>query len=62
MAEQLNLSSSEAIEYFFDRGWTDGLPVVPPTPDLVEEFWDECETSFGSLARAFAFLDKNHST
>ena len=38
MAEQLNLSSSEAIEYFFDRGWTDGLPVVPPTPDLVDEF------------------------
>jgi hypothetical protein len=38
MTEQLNLSSSEAVEYFFERGWTDGLPVVPPTPDLVAEF------------------------
>jgi len=23
---------------FWARGWTDGLPVVPPTPDLVEAF------------------------
>ena len=23
---------------FWTRGWTDGLPVIPPTPDLVEEF------------------------
>ena len=37
MAEQLNISSTEAVEYFFDRGWTDGLPIVPPTPDLVEK-------------------------
>jgi len=26
----------EAIELCFARGWTDGLPVVPPTPDRVE--------------------------
>lgn len=25
-----------AIEAFFERGWTDGLPVVPPTPERVE--------------------------
>ncbi len=24
-----------AIELFMDNGWTDGLPIVPPTPDLV---------------------------
>lgn len=28
----------EAIEECFARGWTDGLPVVPPTPGLVERF------------------------
>ncbi len=28
----------EAIESYFERGWTDGLPVVPPTPDAVERF------------------------
>jgi len=26
---------AEAIELYFDKGWTDGLPVVPPTADAV---------------------------
>jgi hypothetical protein len=26
----------EAIEFYFHQGWTDGLPVVPPTPARVE--------------------------
>ena len=25
-----------AIEYCYEQGWTDGLPVVPPIPQLVE--------------------------
>ena len=25
----------EAMEYYFEQGWTDGLPVVPPTPERV---------------------------
>jgi len=25
-------------EYFEERGWTDGLPIVPPTPERVEAF------------------------
>jgi len=29
---------AEAIEYFYQQGWTDGLPVVPPTPKRVSEF------------------------
>ncbi|HTX01806.1 MAG TPA: hypothetical protein VMD59_23690 [Acidimicrobiales bacterium] len=28
----------EAIEHCYEQGWTDGLPVVPPTPALVERF------------------------
>ncbi len=29
--------SLEAVEaYFLERGWTDGLPIVPPTPERVE--------------------------
>src|SRR5579862_7894421 len=28
----------EAIELAYERGWTDGLPIVPPTEDLVEAF------------------------
>lgn len=29
---------SSAQELFLQRGWTDGLPIVPPTPDLVASF------------------------
>jgi hypothetical protein len=29
---------AEAMEYFYQQGWTDGLPVVPPTPGRVSEF------------------------
>ena len=25
-------------ELFYEKGWTDGLPVVPPTPERVAEF------------------------
>ncbi|MCS7050283.1 MAG: hypothetical protein NZL87_01570 [Thermomicrobium sp.] len=28
----------EAIEYCYERGWTDGLPVVPPAEEFVDEF------------------------
>ena len=28
----------QAIEYFFEQGLTDGLPVVPPTPEAVQGF------------------------
>jgi len=27
-----------AYEYAYDQGWTDGLPIIPPTPDAVERF------------------------
>ena len=30
------LSSFDEYEDMFERGWTDGLPVVPPTPERVE--------------------------
>jgi hypothetical protein len=30
--------ASQAVEFFYQKGWTDGLPVVPPTPERVEEF------------------------
>ncbi len=30
--------SSQVVEEYIARGWTDGLPIVPPTPDLVRQF------------------------
>ena len=32
--------AGEAVEFFFRKGWTDGLPVVPPTVERVGEFLD----------------------
>lgn len=29
---------AEAVEFFYQQGWTDGLPIVPPTPERVSEF------------------------
>src|SRR3970282_1323922 len=26
----------DLVEYYYERGFTDGLPVVPPTPEKVE--------------------------
>ena len=38
-SRQIELSDPvEAMEYFYQQGWTDGLPVVPPTPGKVKEF------------------------
>jgi hypothetical protein len=36
MSETLSLEEHDVQEEFFARGWTDGLPVVPPTPERVE--------------------------
>ena len=35
-------SLHEAIELYYRRGWTDGLPVVPPTEERVMEFLNYC--------------------
>jgi hypothetical protein len=35
MTEVLSVPEADAIEIMFDKGWTDGLPVVPPTPAKV---------------------------
>lgn len=35
MGELLEVEETEVQEHFFEQGWTDGLPIVPPTPDRV---------------------------
>lgn len=34
---RIPINAAEQIEFCYARGWTDGLPVVPPTPDLVKD-------------------------
>ena len=35
----------DAMEHYFDRGWTDGLPIVPPTVEAVERFLESAGRS-----------------
>src|SRR6185437_13743000 len=36
-------AGADDVEEMFERGWTDGLPVVPPTPDRVEAMLGRCD-------------------
>ena len=38
LAQDAALGAREIIEYCHERGWTDGLPVVPPIREFVDEF------------------------
>jgi hypothetical protein len=38
VAEEAALGARELIEYCYECGWTDGLPVVPPVQEFVDEF------------------------
>ena len=29
---------AQAYEYAYEQGWTDGLPIIPPTPEVVQRF------------------------
>ena len=35
----------EAIEIYFNKGWSDGLPVVPPTPESVSAILETANLS-----------------
>lgn len=38
LAQEAALGARELIEYCYQQGWTDGLPVVPPIQEFVDEF------------------------
>lgn len=40
MSETLVLEEHDVQETFYERGWTDGLPIVPPTPKRVQAMLD----------------------
>src|SRR3954451_12712964 len=40
MAERVVVDALDAHEELYARGWTDGLPVVPPTPERVQAMLD----------------------
>ncbi len=49
-ARQIELASSEdELEACFERGWTDGLPVIPPTPLRVMRMLKDYDLDFQQL-------------
>ena len=40
---------NEVVEGYIERGWTDGLPIIPPTPGLVAEFLDAAGRSASDI-------------
>jgi hypothetical protein len=54
-------NAREAIEYCYEKGWTDGLPVVPPTQELVEEFLDQTSRDPESVLITVKHLDRSCS-
>lgn len=54
MAETLTIEEADVHEEFFARGWTDGLPVVPPTPERVQAMLDYAGVEAGDLVGGVA--------
>jgi len=48
----------EAIEFYYQKGWTDGLPVVPPTEERVMEFLQVARKQPGDVLGYVAERDK----
>src|SRR4051812_10819659 len=56
-AEQLEYARL-AIEHAHDKGWTDGLPVVPATARMVEEFLAATPRSADEVVAAVPHLGR----
>lgn len=52
-ADRLALDEGDAQEEFFRRGWTDGLPIVPPTPERVEAMLEVVDADDPSVLIGF---------
>jgi hypothetical protein len=50
---------ADAVEYCFSQGWTDGLPVVPPTPKKVAAFLDHAQLSPEQILGDIPERDRN---
>lgn len=53
------LDAVEALEYCYERGWTDGLPVVPCTPGLLEEFLSHADEPADEVLLALPHLGRS---
>ena len=57
-SDQYEVSDTvEAIEFYYDKGWTDGLPVIPPTEESIRSMLD---ASGLEPADEIAFIEHRH--
>jgi len=52
-------SARAAIEYCYEQGWTDGLPVVPPLNELVDEFLGQTARDPGEVLMTVRHLERS---
>ncbi|MCW2671490.1 MAG: hypothetical protein JWP14_79 [Frankiales bacterium] len=65
LTEQLTVEASEFQDHFYEAGWTDGLPVVPPTAAAVQEMLAGAQADgahvVGSLADPHVDMSAEHA-
>jgi hypothetical protein len=57
-APEAALGARELIEYCYTRGWTDGLPVVPPIQEFVDEFLAQTSRDPDEVLMVQSHLDR----
>jgi hypothetical protein len=58
VAHEAAFAARELIEYCFTQGWTDGLPVVPPVQEFVDEFLAQTDRDPDEVLMAQEHLDR----
>src|SRR5260370_6298771 len=48
----------QAMEYCYAKGWTDGLPVVPPLQEFVDEFLAQTDRDPDEVVMTVQHLDR----
>jgi hypothetical protein len=57
-APEAAIGARELIEYCYTRGWTDGLPVVPPIQEFVDEFLAQTSRDPDEVLMVQSHLDR----
>ena len=58
LTDEVVRSARQAIEYCYEQGWTDGLPVVPPLQEFVDEFLAQTDRHPDEVLMAVQHLDR----
>jgi hypothetical protein len=59
LAESAALGARELVEYCYAQGWTDGLPVVPPIQEFVDEFLAQTDRDPDDVLMVQSHLDRS---